>query len=352
MKAVERGILRANEFTLLPSTAMRERMFSPPADAEAALLRAIAVNEGAARDALARFNHTTALRECLQAQQQLAALSSRPAWRGRVVELLVLEARIHLSAGQAEAAQASLRTARRVSPSLLLDPARYAPEVMEAFGAAAPTARASPFTVRVDGDRARLATFAPRIWIDGELLEPSQATLWVATSALGEGPHFVRIEAFGHVPTSERIVMQPGAPGELFAQLAPLPAGEMIAAWREELGTAEAIADLQRASLQLAAQVAGDALITFRRGPLGEPQTVVWPGEGRDATIIFGDADPEEVVRYLRKPRGLRLERPPLWRRRWVQWTAAGVAIGTVAAVLLLSQPRDSAELNPVIVLP
>ncbi|MBK9072654.1 MAG: hypothetical protein IPL79_16890 [Myxococcales bacterium] len=352
IKTVQSDILRANEFTLLPSTAMRERLLVAPVDGEAAIERAVATSEGASSDALARFNHPTALRECLQGQQQLSALSSRPMWRARVVSLLVLEARIHLSAGQEAAAIASLRTAYRTNPGLVLDPARYAPDVLAAYAIASQPAPTLKFVVRVDGEAARLNASPPGIWIDGDRLAPSQVgTTWSTSAELAEGPHFIRIEAFGHASTSERIIIQPGAPSEIYVALAPLGAMEMIEAWRQQLARATSDVAITTAAQQLIAQTSGHAVVAFRRGPLGEPQTVVWPGEGRDVSIVFGDADPTEIVRRLRVATAPRLDRPPVWRRRWAQWTAAGVAVGAISAAILLSRKRDTAALDPVIVI-
>ncbi len=303
---------------------------------------------GVARDRLARFAHREAATLARAAQDGAASDADRPAGRELLADLAFVEAMAIAGDVDLAAAAPTFALVHRLTPGRTLDPARYVPEVIAAFEAAAiaPTATG----VLLIG-----APGATEILVDGVVIGAEPISTQVAP-----GPHIVSARGELIRGAGRRIEAAAGQTVrvDLISVVAPLDV--RVARARDRL--VAATTDVQRTdAITTLLELGGatDAVILFdlggqvasrlytARGGLGPARPV-----GDDLAAVLRPLRP--VPKLVPPPGGERdpdptFPDPPVLRwyeRRYAKigfGVGAGAIVVAVVAALVMRDPGSSA---------
>lgn len=289
----------------------------PPAEAPRDLARAIeAYHQVAYDDALARAD---------DGLTEAATSGARGLTPAQLGELYLYRALAASELGDSARAWDDFLRAATVDPTRTLDPARFAPRVVESYQRAVAAVAAQPrLTALVE------APAACRRWLDGR--EATEAELGAV-----RGEHIVRVECPGHAPwgasialATDRQVIRPA----LVAEEPPGPAA---------LGASAAARGLDGAVLARVTTVEGRAVLVLERVARdGRVARRVSATLGRDA----GPAARGALDRLLEVGGPVVATTRPA-ERRWYEhplvWGAVGVAVASAILVPIALSGGDGA---------
>ncbi len=179
-----------------------------------------------ARTALAAFDYARATTLIEAVILDLRARIDEADGRARLAEAHVELARVLLVHEQREAALAELRTARHIDPRPTLDPARYAPELVALYDAAA-QGEGAPGSAEV-------ATTPEGAWVTLDGRERTRAPAHFAD--VPPGRHYVRASLDGFEPIVAEVLVAEGEASRRALRLAPGNQSERAAATLRVLG--------------------------------------------------------------------------------------------------------------------
>jgi hypothetical protein len=328
-------------------------LFAPLLDEDAAVAADARAALDQADEALGAFNDTTALGAAAAGETRLLAAAPRPA----IVELLsnlVFTEGLARFPNDPDGARLAFAEVHRLTPDRVLDPARFVPEVIEAYES---SGRGDPGTGMLDVQADGPGT---DVWVDGVKAGAVPSQL-----ALPAGIHFVSVTGEDAVTTGARVRVVRGQDAPLHVTVGRADLTTRIARMRRRL--LEAPDDAARAAAigQLARAVGTDAAVVVVRDgdKLG---TRVWrdaaPGLG--PVVAFTD-EPRQVLEPLVPPPPpppddghlppIKLPPPPpstpWWKKTWVREVAAIGAIVVVGSVATYAATRDpgTSDVGPIV---
>lgn len=305
-----------------------------------------------ARERLVRFAHGDAATLARAAQEGVAGDADRPAVRELLADLAFVEAMAIAGDSGLAAAAPTFGLVHRLSPGRKLDPARYLPEVIHAFDAAATSAGPTGMLIIA-------APGASEILVDGVAIGAEPVATTVAA-----GPHIVTARGEPIKGTGRRVLAAAGQTVrvDLISVVAPLGvraarARDRLLAATSEVARIDAITTL----LQLAG--ATDAIVLVdgsgteiasrlytERGGLGPARPV-----GDDVQAVLRPLRPLPRIKPPPDPPPV-IVKPlppalPWYQERWAKVSlgvgATAVVVGVVTAILL--RDPGSSTLMPTI---
>lgn len=334
------------------SQALEQALPDPPW-AETQLSRAHQF-VAAARDARARFAESSALAALAAAEDVALALEPGPQVSELLAEVSLERGLLAMARSDLTDAVAAFRTLRRLAPQRAgLDPARYPPQVVAAYGAAAEPAKG---TTAVE-----ISTLYDGIPV---LVDGAPAGNAPVKLELTPGHHYVAAIAPQYAPTGQRIDVHAGAPLVVHLPLSPLPAASRVRRTREQLAGGNGAEELRQAAELFAAQSAAEHVILLR-GTAGALSAAVYGGTPArlggwrpltdDVSAWLAHALPRRVPavplsRLLQVPAEPRTAQRPWYRRPWPQAAMGGgvalTVLGIVLAVLSDEGDADSRQVT------
>ncbi len=293
----------------------------------------------ASRDELARFERASAVAQAALGQRLLFDTAPSPATTALLADLAFAEGVAELSEpSDRERAGAAFALVHRLVPGRTLDPARYLPEIVTAFAAAA-AAPAGRATLAITGDGT--------LWLDGRAVGPSPATVSVAP-----GDHVAIAFGPGRLARGARISVPVDGLAQINLPAAPASRQVQTVRARRALIGAPDAATRATAMVALARLIGATAAVLVTRDGRGELATQLWrnqaPGFGQVRTALPGPGRAEEVLTPLVPPPPVVVVRPPLpprppvpagppwYRRRWAMASMAGGALAALATTIVL----------------
>lgn len=290
-----------------------------------------------ARESLARFAYPHAADRARAAQDAVASAAGDPTAPALLADLAFVEGMAIAGEAGLPAAAPTFALVHRLDPGRRLDPARYLPEVVEAFAAAAvPAAPSGSLLVTASG--------AAEVLIDGVAVGAEPATVSVSA-----GPHIVTVRGPDIVARGRRVESAIG-------QTVSVPLTVVIASDAVRLGRARdrlvaATSDAARvdAITRLLSLVdARDAVVVATDAAGAVVARLYTASDGLGRPRVVGD-DVAGVLQPLRPrarpPAVVALAAPapipedgPWWRRRWAKATfgisAGAIVLGVVAMIV------------------
>ena len=319
-------------------------LFAPLLDEDAAVANDARTSLDQADEALGAFNYATALGAAVAGESRLLAAAPRPATTDLLASLVFTEGMARFP-NNPDGTRLAFAEVHRLSPDRALDPARFVPEIMEAYES---SGRGDPGTGMLDVQADGPATDA---WVDGVKAGPVPSQL-----ALPGGIHFVSVTGDDAVTTGARVRVVPGQDAPLHLTVARADLTTRIARMRRRLLEAPDDAARAAAIAQLARAVGTDAAVVVVRDG-DKLATRVWrdaaPGLG--PVVAFTD-EPRQVLEPLVPPPPppddghplgppIKLPPPPpstpWWKKTWVREVAAIGAIVVVGSVATYAATRD-----------
>jgi hypothetical protein len=319
------------------AVALRE----PFADEDDRALADARSNLTAAQDEVAAFQFADAARSAMRAEAALLAASPRVAVELRG-ELRVVHG-IALLADRPADAAAEFVLAERLAPNLALDPARYLPEVVDAFAAARAHAPTDERVIDVAG--------TGRLWIDGREVGAAPGAFSVTI-----GLHVVQLVGPTRLTRGREIDVRPAPVAVAAVDIELAEAGLAVRIHRARAVLAGAVDAFARAGAMtaLADLVLVDDALVLSRDATGVLVYDVWR---RSAGFLAAGAHPVDGVPAAKlldviappRPRPVVVKRaypipfvppPPRWKepRYYVLGGLAAVVIGTAIYVLVTHQ--------------
>jgi len=331
--------------TLRPGSAAVIAALSVPTPVDdAARITATATLAGA-RDRLARFSHGEAAALARAAQDAIAGDADRPSVRALLADLVFVEAMALAGDADLAAAGPALGLVHRLDPGRTLDPARYPPEVLEAFAkAAVPPTATGLVMVAAPG--------ASEILIDGVVVGAEPLATQVAP-----GPHIVTARGDTIRGSGRRIEAAAGQTVRLDLISVLAPVGVRAARARDRLvaaATDGARVQALVALLELSGTTDAIVLIADGNGALSSRLYTARGGLGPARPV---DDDLGAVLRPLRPiapgpvkpPPGAGLGPfvpatpvPPWYEARWAKVSFGVGATAVVVAVVAALVTRDA----------
>lgn len=284
-----------------------------------------------ARQRMARFATREALIVAQDAIDGLAGYAGDPAARTVLADLAFVEG-LALADGDLAASRPAWSLVHALEPGRTLDPARYPPEQVEAFAAAAtPAPGAGAVMIAAPG--------ATEILVDGAVIgrEP-------AVAQLAPGPHVITARGDDIVPVGRRVVATAGQ--TVRVDLVPVLAATPVRAARARDRLRGATDDATRfaalsALLEIGAaddaivlvMVDGDAVATrlyTRAGGLGPPTPVT-----DDLGAVLRALRPLPPPRPPRVPEPPRL--PPVPELPWYEQRWARASMGALGGLVVVA---------------
>ena len=228
---------------------------------------------------------------------------------------------VYLGQKDLESTKRAFRSVRFVAPDKELDPARYPPNVVEAFRAAAPATELAPLSITTAFDG--LAVF-----IDGKLRgkTPLEVSLPVGTHYVTvTGDLFVPIGGKANVGTDPILRLEPlnkSAAQRARALVAHHRTGKL-----SQLDLARELSEITKSpALILIVGTKPNQFVPFANGKLGEAASA----KTLDSALRF-IAPPPSLE--LRNPSGP-VPAPTPWYRRRTTYVIGGIAAGAIASVV------------------
>lgn len=259
-------------------------------------------------------------------------------------EMLAIYADLMFDLGQAQLGQGkpidasrSFALVRRLDPNRKLDPARYLPEITEAYDATSNPVSKSPLTVKGSGT----------VWIDGRASGSAPQT-----QTVDDGLHLVQLTGPDREPRGEQVIV----PQSSEIEIAPALATDELKVKRARLELARAKDAMTRASaVRRLAQLLqiGDAVIIWK-SPANALVVQTWRNnETGFAKIVEHRTEPAiDLLTPLAPPR----PRPPIdlvepipppfvvekpwYKKRWVQASAATGVLAIIVTSVMIAR-RD-----------
>jgi hypothetical protein len=245
---LDRALAADGEADPLPPGEVMRALEEPlPRDTGAAAARVLAEADerlAAAREAQVRFDRDAAVAQLAAAERTLLALDPSAPVIARLAEASFLLGLVHMAAGEAVPAIAAFRVTRRLAPTRpALDPARYPPDVIEAYAAAGQAlAKTAAVELRAPYDGAS-------VFVDGQRVGSSGTR-----AAVEPGAHFVWATMAGYQPAGARVELSPEQQLPVSLALQPLPPEARARALRAELlATTPTLAAYRAAAAEIGA---------------------------------------------------------------------------------------------------
>jgi hypothetical protein len=298
-----------------------------------------------ARDLMGRFEQTLARRALEKAEALLLMVEPDERVADLLAEVTFQLGLVHLRDQNRGLAIDAFRQTLRLTPEReRLDPARYPPEVIQAFAAAQKsTGAAVPLDVSS-------AFYNVQVYLDGVRVGATPLHLQIAP-----GPHYLLLYKTDHETEGLKLNAAPREPVSVNAELKPLPIVERASEMRRRLASAPGKEhEALRAAAREVADIAGvNAVLVVGDGP-GLPAVAVYESDvdrlsmfrpvDAEVTKLFGLLLPAPAPAPLDLVVDLPEEEPSPWYLRpWGVGALGGGAILAVLGVVLLSgQPLEA----------
>lgn len=327
-----------------------EEVLPAETDSDRALRQARAQLD-AVQEAMAHFEPALARRGLARAEALLLATLPDDQVVRLLAEVSFQAGLVHLSAQNRGLAVDAFRQALRLSPERgRLDPARYPPEVIQAFEAARAPA-GDPAVLEVS------STFdGVPVYLDGVRVGVTPLRVEIAP-----GPHYLVLAASEFLPAGRKLDAAPRERMSLVVELERLPLARRASELRRRLARrGPEREELRRAGREVALLAGVDAVLVVR-DRYGAPAVAVYE-RNADRLSLFRPVD-GQVSRLF----GLLLpapgpapvdllppeerDRPVAWYLRpWAVGALSGGAIAVVLGAILLTTGQDSsAQRNGVV---
>jgi len=301
-------------------------------DPDAARLERALDSRARTEEQLGQLEHATALRYARDGQAELLYVSPSLAAKP-YAQLAVLVGVAHFNEHQIAEAHTAFALARRLDPSYALEPARYIPEIVEAYDEA----------VRAAGPRGALAIAGTgHVWIDGV-----EVGIAPGTFAVAEGPHVVWLTGVDRETRGATVVVTPGAATRLEIPEAEVSRRTRVQRARQLLARAPD-PTARAAAMKRLAELVGVADAILLSSVNGKVIVQTWRAAGAPRAPGFsalrerGVTSPAELLEPLAPQREIApvlgpIELPPVPpERRWYERrpVQAGLALGIAAAIV------------------
>jgi hypothetical protein len=291
-----------------------------------------------ARAALAQFAYRQAADRARAAQDVVANAAGDPGARNLLADLAFAEGIGIAGESGLSAATPTFELVHRLDPGRTLDRARYLPELVQAFAAAAvPSTSSGSLLVTASG--------AAEVLIDGVAVGPEPATVSVSA-----GPHIVTVRGPDIEPRGRRVESAVDRTVSVPLMVVIAPDAVRLGRIRDRLVAAPSDPARADAVARLLSLVDARDAVIITTGATGELVARLYTAaEGLARPRVIGD-DIAGVVRPLRSRVGPRPEpgvpanpkasvaSVPWWRERWVKatlgTTAGAIVIGLVAVIV------------------
>lgn len=343
---LRRALREAPELSPLPPGGLSDALEkSLPVESQAdRKLRLARAQLDEARTAIAHFDQAPARRALGRAEALLLTVEPDE----RVVQLLAEisfhAGLVHLRDQNLGLAVDAFRLVLRLMPERApLDPARYPPEVIQAFAAARkPLGTPGGLDVR--------STFNASVYLDGVRVGATPLDIEIAP-----GPHYLLLSDPEYKAAGRRLDVVPRERTSLNVELERLPMEERASEIRRRLASARGarVNTLSRAASDVALMVGVDAVLVVGDGP-GMPAVAVYD-RNWDRLSVFRPVDKEVGKLFgllLPAPAPMpidllpdfKVEEPSPWYLR--PWAVGALSGGTILAilgvVLLSSEPIET----------
>jgi hypothetical protein len=295
----------------------------------------LALSDADAALKLARPDFRTAESAARRGTQALAEVAPTSAMLSLYADLLFDLGQAQLIQGRSKEANESFTLVHRLDPVKRPDPARYLPEIIDAYNATAPRAgRPAKLIVKGMG----------RVWIDGIEQKLGANNMF----ELDEGLHLVQLTGPDREPRGELVHVPQAAEVEI----APALATEDLKVKRARVALAQVQDPVSRASaIRRLAQLlhVEDAVIIWR-SPQNKLLVQTWrhPEPGFSAIKEHGNETALQLLAPLAPPRPVEPividpETPPIvvekkwYQRRWVKASAVASVLAIAATVVFVS---------------
>jgi hypothetical protein len=331
----------------LPNAAFAAALIGPFEDEDRPYLIRAREAHTDAQAAIDQLEYDRAVRDAARGMRELANVRPTPDMLGLYAELAFTSGFAELRLRRPNDASGSFQLAFRLDPGRQPDPARYEPDVIEAYRAAA-AKPAIPARLVIAG--------AGRAWIDGVEAGPAPGIF-----AVSEGLHLVQLSGADRETRGEQVRV----PDRAEIEIAPAPATEDLKVRRARLALARAPDATARAgAMKRLAELlgVGDAVLLWQDAP-GPVRIQTWRDRepGFSAMVERTEEKPIDLLAPLAPPRKddpPRVVRPPVelpplietpWHERtWVRATAVtGVVAAIVTAVLIARHRCNVSIMQP-----
>lgn len=292
-----------------------------------------------AEDALTQFNYKDAALRAEAGRVELTKVSPTE-MVGPYTELTLVLGQALLGQRKPDDAARAFALVHRLDPMRQLDPARYLPEIVQAYGLASPKSETAKLQISGKG----------RAWIDGVDRGTAPGSFEV-----GEGAHVVQLTGPDRVTRGVEVIV----PKQPAIEIPDQPASEDLKVRRARLALHNALDPAARAGamqeLARLLDVHDAVLIDLRDGAL-EVQTWRDRAPGFSQLVAYHAQKPTELLSPLAPPRPPEeptklvvpftppppVDETPWYRKRWVQASVAGgVVIGIVSSILYATRTVD-----------
>lgn len=306
---------------------------------------------GAEYQLFVEYNAPAAAKEAGQGELELQAVTPTDEVRALYAALTLLKGLALLDHDAGGAARA-FALSHRLDPTTTLDPARYPPDIIAAFNAAAVDApKTEKLTIHGTG----------RAWIDGQDVGDAPNTFDVAP-----GEHYIVLTGVDRKTSGQAMRVAGKAQVEIPDDAAPPD----LQVQRTRLALSQAVAkgdDAARAgAIQRLASLlgVGDVVMISKRAD-GKLQWETWRDRapGFSPPQLYTDQKPETLLEGLAPPapanassepsspslsigKSMPTPEEPWYRRRWVQVSAAAGVAAVIVGVILYARRDQSVAIN------
>jgi hypothetical protein len=328
-------LLGNEELQPIPDPTAVNLLYGSFSNDDESALEAARLSKTTAEDQLARYSFETAYQSA--AMNGLARLRKATP----TPDSLLLYAQLSFTAGQAQLgirrqvadAPRSFALAHRLAPTFIPDPARYLPDVIEAFEAAK-RRWTGKGTLSVGG--------IGRLWIDGK----DFGTAPVDVVEVDAGPHVVWLTGPDRNPHAMEVVVEAGKKARVTMDDTPASKEDKLHRARSDLRTAPD-PTARAARMKQLAQLVGVRDAVLLSSANGKINVQYWndgtrPQPGFTSLHEYKNEKPADLLLAL-APKKAKAEPPPVIvvkplvdNRRWYErrtWQAS-IAIGVIAAII------------------
>jgi hypothetical protein len=298
------------------------------------------------------YDSKDAATEAGYGEQDLQSVTPTDDVRALYAGLTLLEGLALLDRDPSGAARAFALT-HRLDPATTLDPARYPPDIIDAFNRAAVDApRSEKLTVHGTG----------RAWIDGQDRGDAPGTFDVE-----RGDHYIVLTGVDRETTGVAVRVA----GKTQVEISDAPAPPALQVQRTRLALSRAVTshdDAARAGAiqELASLLGVGDVVMISKRPDGKLQYETWRDRapGFSAPQMYTDQKPETLLEGLAPPVGAKAtsdpatpsisigkpmpgpEDTPWYERRWVQASAAAGVAAIIVGVILYARRGENVAIN------
>ncbi len=330
------ALVRHRELVPLTDAAIAAALIGPVFDEDNSAIESARRALADADDAMARFELSVAAARAAAGQAELNNVQPTAAAMALYAELAFVLGRAKLSEGDRPAARSSFLLTQRLAPDFVPDPARYLPDVIDAFRQARRSG-GGRLSIQIRGQGTA--------YLDGQSV--GSAPLTVETSP---GAHVVHLFSPSRLSRGARIEVTPTSPTVVVLPDARASLSVLVARARRAAIAATDPISLTTAVAQLARSIAVSDVVVISRSPVGALTLQAWrdrpPGAGMIHPASAGDAvaaalvdlapPPVEQLAPL-APRFTDSPRPTWYHRRWVQASLVTGALAVIATALVLN---------------